>query len=61
MRLEISWARLVLEGMVIVVSILPAFAVDAWWDGTSERRRIQEQQAQLHGRIRANQELMAEA
>ena len=31
------FGRLALEGMVIVASILLAFALDTWWDGRSER------------------------
>lgn len=30
--------RLVIESLVIVVSILAAFALDTWWDGIQERR-----------------------
>lgn len=30
--------RLALEGLVIVASILAAFALDTWWDGVGERR-----------------------
>ena len=37
-----SWARVVVEGAVIVVSILLAFALDAWWDEAQERRRLDE-------------------
>lgn len=33
---QARWARLV-EGVVIVLSILLAFIVDAWWDGRQER------------------------
>jgi hypothetical protein len=29
---EISWPRIVAEGVAIVVSILLAFAIDRWWD-----------------------------
>lgn len=38
---EIRWARLIAEGAAIVVSILLAFAIDAWWDERLER--IEEQ------------------
>lgn len=34
------WRRLIAEGVVIVLSILLAFGVDAWWDG--HRERVQE-------------------
>ena len=43
---NIPWKRLTVEAVAIVVSILMAFAIDAWWD---ERQiRIEEQQI-LHG------------
>ena len=32
--------RLVAEGLAIIVSILLAFAIDAWWDSTQEGRRV---------------------
>ncbi len=37
-RLNISWARILAEGSIIVVSILLAFGIQAWWDdlGRSE-------------------------
>ncbi len=31
--------RIFAEGIAIVVSILLAFAIDAWWDGSRERER----------------------
>ena len=34
-----SATRLVAEGLVIVVSILLAFAIDAWWDSSQERSK----------------------
>ena len=39
---EISWLRIVAEGMAIVASILLAFAIDAWWDDTVESKRERE-------------------
>jgi hypothetical protein len=41
---DIPWLRVVLEGAVIVGSILLAFALDAWWDN---RNREDELRAQL--------------
>lgn len=32
----IDWSRLVVEGLVIIVSILLAFTIDAWWDTQQE-------------------------
>ena len=35
--LAINWKRIAVEAMAIVVSILLAFAIDAWWDDRQER------------------------
>lgn len=29
---QIPWARILVEGVVVVISILLAFGIDAWWD-----------------------------
>ena len=34
---QIPWLRVIAEGAVIVVSILLAFGIDAWWEGRQER------------------------
>lgn len=34
---KIAWLRFLVEGVVIVVSILLAFLIDAWWDQRNER------------------------
>jgi hypothetical protein len=39
MRKQIAWLRILVEGAVIVGSILLAFGVDAWWEATSERNK----------------------
>ena len=41
---EIPWPRILAEGTAIVLSILLAFAIDAWWE---ERRDAAAQRAQL--------------
>jgi hypothetical protein len=33
----IAWRRVTLEGAVIVISILLAFAIDAWWEERNAR------------------------
>ena len=33
---QIQWVRIFSEGTAIVVSILLAFAIDAWWERRSE-------------------------
>ena len=37
----LPWKRLVAEAAAIVLSILLAFAIDAWWDDRGERRAEQ--------------------
>ena len=37
MRREIPWTTLLIEGVAIVISILLAFAIDAWWDERKDR------------------------
>lgn len=37
----LPWSRILAEGVVIVVSILLAFAIDAWWDRSQDRAREQ--------------------
>jgi hypothetical protein len=32
--------RLIAEGLAIILSILLAFAIDAWWDSSQENRRV---------------------
>ncbi len=34
-----SWSGMLAEGLTIVLSILLAFAIDAWWDGRHDRAR----------------------
>lgn len=74
-RAAIPWARVVIEGLVIVVSILLAFGIDAWWDELQERERERtylvalrsefaftgEQQAEPLSRARARTRHAAEA
>ena len=37
MTRQIPWPRILVEGVVIVGSILLAFGIEAWWDGRQER------------------------
>jgi hypothetical protein len=34
---RIPWLRILVEGAVIVGSILLAFGIDAWWDAAQDR------------------------
>jgi hypothetical protein len=36
---QIPWLRVIVEGVVIVGSILLALAADAWWDGRNDREQ----------------------
>ena len=38
-RSRLPWKRIVVEGGAIIVSILLAFAIDAWWDAVQDRAR----------------------
>jgi len=35
----LPWRRLIVESLAVVLSILLAFSIDAWWDGHKERLR----------------------
>ena len=37
----IPWKRLAIEASAIVGSILLAFAIDAWWDESQNRKHLQ--------------------
>ena len=39
---NIPWSRVLAEGAIIVVSILLAFAIDAWWDSRKDRHEERE-------------------
>jgi len=39
---KIPWARVLVEGLVIVASILLAFGIEAWWDGRQDRQELNE-------------------
>jgi len=36
-RVNLSWARILAEGSAILVSILLAFEIQAWWEERLER------------------------
>ena len=51
---SIQWKKLVTEGVVIVVSILLAFAIDAWWDDRQELQAAENQVSRVLAELRAN-------
>ena len=42
MTQNISWSRILIEGAAIVVSILLAFGIDAWWEARSDQSRTEQ-------------------
>lgn len=50
----ISWRRLLAESVAVILSILLAFSIDAWWDGRQERERERELLAGLLSDFRAS-------
>lgn len=53
--------RLLLEAVVIVGSILLAFAIDAWWNARAHAADVREQRSALRAQIDANQTLLTQA
>ena len=56
-----AWRRLLVEGVVIVGSILLAFSVDAWWDRTKTLAEEQEVLRALHVELSSNRETLDRA
>ena len=50
-RPRIPWLRVLIEGVVIVGSILLAFGIDAWWEGRQERVEEQALLSRLQGEL----------
>ena len=59
-RQPIPWTRVLVEGVVIVGSILMAFGIEAWWDGAQERAEEAQLLASLAEEFRANVDLTPE-
>jgi hypothetical protein len=57
--LEIPWPRILVEGVVIVASILLALAADAWWDDVQERAEERETLSSLRVEFVTNQKILA--
>ena len=47
MTKKIPWLRVWVEGVVIVVSILLAFGIQAWWDERQESQEVMVSRSQL--------------
>jgi hypothetical protein len=48
------WGRLALEAATIVISILLAFSINAWWASREERARLAQQLATVRSELQAN-------
>lgn len=48
---KIHWTRIGAESVAIVASILLAFAIDAWWDKSRDRKDAQILLTSLHGEL----------
>ena len=53
-------SRAFVEFLVIVVSILAAFALDAWWESHGERQRVMERLEALEAELVTTRQLIAE-
>jgi hypothetical protein len=51
---QIPWRRIFIEGAVIVVSILLAFSIDAWWGNRIEQQREREQLVSMRAEFQAS-------
>lgn len=60
MNQRIPWPRIVAEGTIIVVSILLAFWIDAWWNERQLQADEREAIAQLVADFRTNEELLGD-
>jgi len=54
----LPWKRMALEGGVIVLSILLAFAIDAWWNHRKERIEGIEQLSHVAAELRLNSDMV---
>lgn len=52
--LQISWRRILAETLVITVSILLAFLIDAYWNGRIEQQREHEQLVSMRAEFEAS-------
>lgn len=56
MRPQIPWPRIFAEGVAIIVSILLAFGIQAWWEGRQDRMEEEQLLAALSVEFAANRE-----
>ena len=53
------WLRVIIEGGVIVASILLAFGIDAWWNDVEREREVAQELQSVGRELRRNQDLLA--
>lgn len=58
---RLPWARILAEGLVIVVSILLAFGIDAWWEEQGARAEERSVLLALEAEFRSNAERLSSA
>jgi len=56
---KLPWLRVMIEGGVIVASILLAFGIDTWWDERQLEREVVQELQSVGRELRQNQELLA--
>jgi len=54
----VPWLRIAVEGAVIVVSILLAFGIDAWWQSAELKREVAQELQSVGRELRRNQNLL---
>lgn len=59
-QVELSWTRILAEGTAILVSILLAFGIQAWWEERQERAREADLLLRLHAEFLSNLERIDE-
>ena len=59
MKNQISWSRVIVEGAVIVASILLAFAIDTWWDNRDRAAQLAEDLRSVAKEMETNRDLLA--
>ncbi|MFT5140449.1 MAG: hypothetical protein ACI9H8_002140 [Lysobacterales bacterium] len=57
-KTEIQWGRLAIEAAVIILSILLAFAIDAWWDQNQQQKLAAEQLVRVKAELESNAEII---
>jgi hypothetical protein len=57
---SIPWLRVLVEGVVIVLSVLLALGADAWWQGQLEREEEDGLLRSLHAEITLNLDRLTE-